>query len=184
LPRFGYRAPLGSAVLIRYDTRHAGSNRTPISTSRHSARRTTAVHSGFASTSMPSRPSSSKSPITRNTDDRPGVKDYLPSECGRIGLPPAVQRNPRAVRGSLLTSRNYSMRTQFLALLLGTFPRLMGWYRPRRGGGDLVVICNTSVSLKADGSSRCLFRRQGLRRAGQAAAGGQTVPRKTHSSRK
>ena len=39
------------------------------------------------------------------------------------------------------------MRIQILALLLGTF--LVSW-GTAAGAGDLVVICNTSVSLKAD----------------------------------
>lgn len=39
------------------------------------------------------------------------------------------------------------MRTQIIALLLGTF--LVSW-GTAAGAGDLVVICNTSVSLKAD----------------------------------
>jgi hypothetical protein len=39
------------------------------------------------------------------------------------------------------------MRTQILALLLGTF--LVAW-GSAAGAGDLVVICHTAVSLKAD----------------------------------
>ena len=59
------------------------------------------------------------------------------------------------------------MRIQILALLLGTF--LVSW-GTAAGAGDLVVICNTSVSLKADEvrDGRCRRRDRPGRHAGKS----------------
>src|SRR5260370_9318935 len=53
------------------------------------------------------------------------------------------------------------MRIQILALLLGTF--LVSW-GSAAGAGDLVVICNTSVNLKADEVRDVYFGDKGFAR--------------------